>query len=229
VRRIDLTRHLKRHIYKDKIFRCKECEYSGEKKWHLTRHIRDNHAATEIHATTEIILEINKKSEIIKQSEETEVCEENEKIDNEKILTVHEKIRRFKCDKCAYQSSSKYGLSKHIKTYHEKYFEFKCEQCTYVTVRRSDLTRHLKRHKTEVFEENEKIDNEKILLKSSQNYQDNCAEAKCCDVEYKHICRCCSHHAEEEGKFTLKDLKKHLKKEHILTYNDYVNYILVHF
>ena len=220
--------------------KCDLCDYTHSRKSFVRTHFNRVHQKIkhlvcdkcEYATVNERSLFFHKKSVHDKIFEKCEQCS-YKSVRKADLIThiecVHEKIRRFKCDKCAYQSSSKYGLSKHIKTYHEKYFEFKCEQCTYVTVRRSDLTRHLKRPKTEVFEENEKIDNEKILLKSSQNYQDNCAEAKCCDVEYKHICRCCSHHAEEEGKFTLKDLKKHLKKEHILTYNDYVNYILVHF
>ena len=249
VRRADLTTHLKRHktevcekIDNEKFlrtFKCDKCAYQSSRKYCLSKHIQKHHEKYfefKCDQCTYVTVRRQDLSRHLKRHK-TEVFKENEKIDNEKILLKSSQNYQYNCveakccdaDKCAYQSSRKYCLSKHIQKYHDKYFEFKCDQCTYVTVRRQDLSMHLKRHETEVFKENEKIDNEKILLKSSQNYQDNCAEAKCCDVENKHICRCCSHHAEEEGKFTLKDLKKHLKKEHILTYNDYVNYILVHF
>lgn len=45
------------------------------------------------------------------------------------VITVHRREKPYKCDSCAYQSSTKSTLHKHIAVIHHKDKPFRCQLC----------------------------------------------------------------------------------------------------
>ena len=72
------------------------------------------------------------------------------------VRTLHEQVKKFKCDKCEYVTSQNEDLKLHIeevhvRTLHEQVKKFKCDKCDYVTSQNEDLKLHIEdSHNTNV-------------------------------------------------------------------------------
>jgi len=58
------------------------------------------------------------------------------------ILLIHDKIRRFHCEKCSHSASTFSNLKNHYKGVHDNIKEFNCEKCLYSCLRKDRLKRH---------------------------------------------------------------------------------------
>ena len=45
------------------------------------------------------------------------------------VLSVHDKVKPFKCELCEYAASEAGNLKRHVLGVHEKMKNFKCKQC----------------------------------------------------------------------------------------------------
>ena len=61
---------------------------------------------------------------------------------NDHIMTVHEKLKQFKCDQCDYKAARKFTLKMHIIGIHEKVKKYTCELCDYKGSKKYSLKIH---------------------------------------------------------------------------------------
>ena len=59
---------------------------------------------------------------------------------------MKEEQKELNCEECAYVTTDKSNLNKHIKTHQQKRPEFKCENCEKVFSSKVELKKHMKTH-----------------------------------------------------------------------------------
>ena len=55
---------------------------------------------------------------------------------------VHEKVKKFKCEKCTYETYHLVSLEKHIKCVHDKIKYQVCDKCGYASSEKGALRKH---------------------------------------------------------------------------------------
>ena len=64
------------------------------------------------------------------------------KVSKEHVETVHDGIRKFKCDSCEKQFTKSSDLNAHVVTVHQKKEDFKCTKCSKTYGVKSKLKMH---------------------------------------------------------------------------------------
>ena len=61
----------------------------------------------------------------------------------EHIRSVHDKIKKFKCDYCSYQTTSNSSLTKHVCSVHNQAKPYSCEQCNFQGTTKMSIQKHM--------------------------------------------------------------------------------------
>ena len=79
---------------------------------------------------------------------------------NNHVKVIHNNIKDYSCDLCAYEASSKGALFDHNKAIHSKIKDYSCDLCDYKASVKRYLKRHMAKHHSKIGDRQ----NEKCLL-----------------------------------------------------------------
>lgn len=145
--------HLK-NVHCEKMFQCKECDYSTKTKQGLMAHSRNVHeanpmqfrcAACDYSAKSKLLLENHQDS---KHNNVEYKCDNCEYVGKSKLnLNQHDYLKHktiLKCNECSYTCTRKDLLKTHSDIEH-KNIRYPCDQCPYQALRKFHLSSHLKK------------------------------------------------------------------------------------
>ena len=110
---------------------CPECKFAFSSNENMIIHVKNIHPQLE-------------------SSEESQRGNEESKyqkdISNDGIIKrdMHDRMKKYACEKCDYSASQKGHLMIHVKAVHEKIRNHACDMCSFASPQRSSLMRHKK-------------------------------------------------------------------------------------
>jgi hypothetical protein len=199
------------------LFNCQSCKFSSTSKSGLTNHCKSKHPS----------LMENKNAD----STNTE----NKNADNKNTEKQTEQDRiLFKCQSCKFSSTSKSGLTNHIKNKHQNLTEnkntdtknteksidqdrilFKCQSSKFSSTSKSGLTNHFKRKHQNTEKSFEQINTEDQILIETKNTENNFTEKPLDKVFVQiegHKCLSCNFQATNGELLQTHNLEKHTNK-----------------
>ncbi|KAL1007127.1 hypothetical protein UPYG_G00082370 [Umbra pygmaea] len=128
----DLEGHMMNHC-KTRMYSCKQCGEAFNYKSQLKSHERDLHCLAETTATLAPV------------TETTATMEDSEKTTEDDLICLQ---KVYKCDVCAYTSSTYVGVRNHRRI-HNSDKPYRCCSCDFATTNMNSLKSHMKRHPQE--------------------------------------------------------------------------------
>ncbi|XP_041125400.1 zinc finger protein 507-like [Polyodon spathula] len=130
----DLENHMINHC-KTRMYHCKQCEETFYYKSQLRNHEREQHGLPD---TLPALSSVNESI--------VPVAEESEDKYTEEDLASTQKV--YKCDVCAYTSSTYIGVRNHRRI-HNSDKPYRCSSCDFATTNMNSLKSHMRRHPQE--------------------------------------------------------------------------------
>ena len=149
---IGLRKHIK--IMHEKKRQCKMCDftYTASQKEHIDDHMKTTHKEVQCEECLKILSKggLLQHMKVVHQKIKKYACEKCpfKSATNNAIRThvksVHDLVRDFECSLCDYASSLKGDLDVHIKVVHKKIKDMKCQVCDFSAATRGKITTHTK-------------------------------------------------------------------------------------
>ena len=133
------------------------------------------------------------------------------------VATIHEGLRKFKCDKCETSFPQKIHLKQHTEQYHDK-IRYKCDFCPVTFGLKSSIKRHLALHNKAKISNQETDLNSKLKTQSEAGNNFQAEEDpyidQNCDQKVRLDCEECGEHFEKGYDLRVHQESIHLKVGH---------------